>query len=89
MVSLASLALPATSVPSPLLSPLVQAIFMAPLFVFIEVLFKLGWLKDLKKAVQPLIRDRIRAYRHAKGIAASVEPAAGSGRAANGPKKLK
>jgi uncharacterized membrane protein YGL010W len=61
---------------------------MAPLFVFIEVLFKLGWLKDLKKAVQPLIRDRIRAYRHAKGIAAT-ESVAGTGRAATGPKKLK
>ena len=38
-----------------LLDNLVQALFLAPLFVWYEVLFKLGFYKNLKKEVDSAI----------------------------------
>lgn len=61
---------------------------MAPMFVFLEVLFKLGLLKDLQKAVEPVIRDEIKAFRagkkatttNAAAVANGEEPPSVSGR---------
>ena len=50
-----------------LMDNLFQAIFMAPFFVFIEVLFKFGLLKDLKAAVEPSIAENIRVFKAKKG----------------------
>ncbi len=36
---------------------------MAPFFVFLELLFKLGLLKDLQEKVQPHIDAKIKAFK--------------------------
>lgn len=56
-----------TSAPSPLLLLLLlQAIFMAPLFVFIEVLFKLGLLIEFKAEAMAIVEAKIAEFRAAK-----------------------
>lgn len=43
-----------------------QAIFMAPLFVFIEVLFKLGLLIEFKAEAMAIVEAKIAEFRAAK-----------------------
>jgi len=50
-----------------------QAIGMAPLFVFIEVLLKFGMLKDLEAEAKPLVTQMIREFKDKKA-AASTKP---------------
>lgn len=44
-----------------------QALFLAPLFVWYEFLFKLGFYKDLKKEVDGAIEVELRKLRARKG----------------------
>lgn len=49
-----------------LLDNLAQALFMAPLFVYMEVLFDLGLLKGFKAEVAPLVAKRVAAWKASK-----------------------
>lgn len=53
-----------------LLDNLAQALGMAPLFVYIEFLLKLGLLKDLQAAVQPEVQRRVDEFNAKKAAAA-------------------
>ena len=55
-----------------LLDNLFGAIFMAPLFVGLEVAFKLGGLRALRAAVEPDIAARVRAFQRAAPAAAAA-----------------
>jgi len=46
-----------------LLDNLGQALFMAPLFVLMEVGFKVGLLRDFQRAVEPEVASRVRAFK--------------------------
>ena len=46
-----------------LLDNLFQAIFMAPLFVFMETLMGFGLLKDFKEAVDPIVHKAISDFK--------------------------
>ncbi|KAL1597032.1 hypothetical protein SLS60_008614 [Paraconiothyrium brasiliense] len=50
-----------------LLDNLVQALFLAPLFVWYELLFKLGFYKNLKKEVDSAIEVELRKLKAKKG----------------------
>ena len=52
-----------------LLDNLAQALFLAPLFVWYEVLFKLGFYKGLQKEVEVGIEEEVRKI-NGKGKAA-------------------
>ena len=51
------------------------ALFMAPIFVYIEVLFKLGLLKKLRMEVEPEIRSRLKAFQQARKAAGATKAA--------------
>ncbi|KAJ4293440.1 hypothetical protein N0V90_008723 [Kalmusia sp. IMI 367209] len=50
-----------------LLDNLVQALFLAPLFVWYEILFKLGFYKGLKKEVEAEIEVELKKLKAKKG----------------------
>jgi uncharacterized membrane protein YGL010W len=49
-----------------LLDNLVQALFLAPFFVWFEVLFFLGYRPDLKRRLDKGVEEEIRKFRHSK-----------------------
>lgn len=51
-----------------LLDNLVQALFLAPLFVWYEILFKLGFYKNLKKEVDSGIAVELAKLNAKKGL---------------------
>lgn len=66
-----------------LLDNLVQALFLAPFFVWFEILFSFGYRPDLKRRVDKAVEEEIRKFR---GESRGKEPANGN-RTANGAKK--
>ncbi|KAI9681150.1 MAG: hypothetical protein M1817_002432 [Caeruleum heppii] len=52
-----------------LLDNLVQAVFLAPFFVWMEVLFFFGYRPELKQRLDQAVRKDINAYRKTKGLA--------------------
>ncbi|KAF9879961.1 hypothetical protein CkaCkLH20_02772 [Colletotrichum karsti] len=50
-----------------LLDNLVQAVFLAPLFVWLEFLFKLGYRQELKGRVDKAVEKEIAKFKAAKG----------------------
>ncbi|KIX01603.1 uncharacterized protein Z518_09329 [Rhinocladiella mackenziei CBS 650.93] len=50
-----------------LLDNLFQALFLAPLFVWLEILFALGYRPELKSRVDKLVEQDIAKYRESKG----------------------
>lgn len=51
-----------------LLDNLVQAIFLAPFFVWMEILFFLGYRPELKRRLDKAVRLEIERYRKSKGL---------------------
>lgn len=49
-----------------LLDNIFQALFLAPMFVWYEVLFKLGFYKDLRKEVEASVQEEIRKFKEGK-----------------------
>lgn len=54
-----------------LLDNLVQALFLAPFFVWFEILFTLGYRPDLKKRVDKAVEEEIRKFKGKKEQAAN------------------
>lgn len=46
-----------------LLDNLVQAVFLAPMFVWLEVLFKLGYRKELQMRVEKRVEEEVAKFR--------------------------
>ena len=67
-----------------LLDNIFQAFFLAPLFVWLEILFALGYRPELKSRVEKLILQDIAKYRESK---AQKLNGAANGKAANGHSK--
>jgi len=55
-----------------LLDNLVQALFLAPFFVWFEVLFFFGYRPELKKRMNNAVEQEIKKFRNSKGRANSV-----------------
>lgn len=49
-----------------LLDNLVQAVFLAPLFVWLEVLFSMGYRPELKKRLDKAVEEDIAKFRASK-----------------------
>ena len=49
-----------------LLDSLFQAIFLAPLFVWLEILFKLGYRPELKTRVEKVVKEDIASFRRSR-----------------------
>lgn len=49
-----------------LLDNLFQALFLAPLFVWLEILFALGYRPELKSRVEKMVQEDIAKYRQSK-----------------------
>ncbi len=49
-----------------LLDNLFQAFFLAPLFVWLEILFTLGYRPDLKNRVDKMVQEDVAKYRESK-----------------------
>ncbi|KAL8988035.1 MAG: hypothetical protein Q9177_002831 [Variospora cf. flavescens] len=47
---------------------LVQAFFLAPFFVWMEILFRLGYRPELKKRLDQAVEKEIQKYRSSKGL---------------------
>lgn len=54
-----------------LLDNLVQAVFLAPLFVWLEVLFAMGYRPELKKRLDHAVEQDIAKFRASKAIKAN------------------
>lgn len=54
-----------------LLDNLVQAVFLAPLFVWLEFLFKFGYRRELQGRVEKAVRSEIAKFRSQKAAAAT------------------
>lgn len=54
-----------------LLDNLFQALFLAPLFVWLEILFALGYRPELKSRVDKMVQQDITKYRQAKALKAN------------------
>ena len=52
-----------------LLDNLVQAIFLAPLFVWLEMLFKFGYRRELQQRVEKAVQAEIAKFKTAKAAA--------------------
>lgn len=50
-----------------LLDNIVQAVFLAPFFVWMEVLFKFGYRPELQKRVEKEVQKEIVKYKNGKG----------------------
>jgi 2-hydroxy fatty acid dioxygenase len=50
-----------------LLDNLIQALFLAPFFVWMEILFKFGYRPDLKGRLDKAVEKEILKYRNSKG----------------------
>ncbi|KAI9798435.1 MAG: hypothetical protein M1833_004829 [Piccolia ochrophora] len=61
-----------------LLDNLVQAVFLAPFFVWLEVLFFLGYRPELKKRLDKAVIGEITKFREAKRVGTSPNGTAGS-----------
>jgi 2-hydroxy fatty acid dioxygenase len=51
------------------LDNLVQAIFLAPLFVWLKLLFKVGYRKELQARVEKAVKVEIAKFRNQKAAA--------------------
>lgn len=60
-----------------LMDNLVQAIFLAPLFVWLEVLFFFGYRPELRERVQEGVDKEIAKYRASRGLGANGKPVNG------------
>jgi 2-hydroxy fatty acid dioxygenase len=60
-----------------LLDNLVQALVLAPFFVWMEVLFMLGYRPELKARVDKAVEKEIEKYKNAKGNGAAKNGKAG------------
>ncbi|KIX99008.1 uncharacterized protein Z520_05469 [Fonsecaea multimorphosa CBS 102226] len=67
-----------------LLDNIFQAFFLAPLFVWLEILFALGYRPELKSRVDKMVEQDIAKYRESKGQKANGQA---NGTAANGHTK--
>ena len=67
-----------------LLDNIVQAIFLAPFFVWMEVLFKFGYRVELKKRLDGEVEREIEKYRKEKEKGGGKE---GNGEVVNGKAK--
>ncbi|KAF2253455.1 DUF962-domain-containing protein [Trematosphaeria pertusa] len=50
-----------------LLDNLVQALFLAPFFVWFEILFALGYRPDLKRRIDKMVEEDIKKFKEKKG----------------------
>lgn len=67
-----------------LLDNIFQALFLAPLFVWLELLFALGYRPDLKNRVEKMVLQDVAQYREAKTAKMNGAP---NGKAINGHSK--
>ena len=51
-----------------LLDNLVQALFLAPFFVWMEILFRLGYRPELKRRLEIAIKEDIAKFRNARAV---------------------
>lgn len=74
-----------------LLDNLFQAIFLAPLFVWLEILFAFGYRPELKKRLEKGVKQDVEKFRNEKNLIISGEGVNGSpltrSRATNGKAK--